>query len=88
MPQVPSPIAVLYKRSFKAEYSNLSASIQRIFDAKDQQFQDRELNLLQQGWMHYVLINDVYVAFGMYPKNRDEFLWLSIRPVENIPVIL
>jgi hypothetical protein len=78
---------VLYKQSFKVEYDALPSPIRCLFDAKDRQFQDRELTLLQQGWMHYVVINDAYVAFGMYPRTQDEFLWLSIRPVEKLPVI-
>ena len=90
MPSDPSSLSVLYTPEFKREYKQLTTSIQRQFDAKDEKFQDGKLSLYKQGIMHYVDINGVYTAMGVYPKAPDlsVFLWISILMPERFCVVL
>ena len=90
MPKDPASLNVLYSPEFKQEFHRLTPSIQRLFEVKDQKFQEGKLSLYRQGIMHYIDITDVYAAMGVYPKYPDvsEFLWISILMPERYAVVL
>ena len=83
---MPSPVEIYFKPSFKAEYRRLPATIRSLFDACNEKLETGTTVLHQQGWMHYALINEVYVAWGMYVP--EGFLWASIGPIDRLPMIL
>jgi hypothetical protein len=85
---MPSPVDIYFKRSFKAEYKNLPPTIRALFDAACEKLEEGTLTLHQQGWMHYIIVNDVYMAWGMYVKDPDGFKWNSIGTVDKLPMIL
>lgn len=84
---MPSPVNIFFKQSFKAEYQALPPTIRVLFDSSCEKVEAGTLILHHQGWMHYTIINDVYVAWGMDVKDPDGFKWVSIGSIDRLPVI-
>jgi len=85
---MPAPVDIFFKKSFKAEYKTLPTTIRALFDKYCEKLEEGTLIMHQQGWMHYIIINDAYVAWGMQVKDTDGFKWVSIGSIEKLPVIL
>lgn len=85
---MPAPVTIYFNGSFKVEYRQLPPTIRALFDACCEKLEEGTITLHQQGWMHYAIINDAYMAWGMYVKSPDGFKWVSIGSIDRLPVIL